>query len=103
MSVQMVGLIKSAAGTYAAQACGICGAYIVWAHDDRFPEKPDIGEFFNFHPLEVGKGKGAFVLWYEVTEKGKPTGKQQFRLLDPLSDYTGDTWALHLKTCGVIR
>ena len=103
MSVQMVGLMKSESGNYAVQACRACGAYVVWAHDDRFPEKPEIGELFDFHPVAEGKGKSSYVLWHEVTPQGKPSGKQQFRLLDPLSDYAGDTWTPHMKNCGVIR
>lgn len=72
-----------------------CGAKVVWALDDRWPND-EIGALVNLEPDPAGKGK--VVLWYEVTSKGKPRGKQWFRYPDPREEYKGPLWRLHI--CG---
>ena len=77
--------------------CEACGAKIIWALDDRFPEHK-VGDLINVEPTK--NLRSSVVLWYEVTEKGKPVGEQWFRCIDEGSDYAGDRWNRHLETCG---
>ena len=95
---QLVGPLPSAGNV---QRCPGCGARIVWARDDRFPENSTIGDLVNVEPNR--DNKGAIVLWYEVTEKGKPIGGQWFREIEPGGDYRGDRWSRHIKTCPQLR
>jgi hypothetical protein len=79
------------------QLCEACGAKIIWARDDRYPENGNVGELINVEPN--ANSRGTIVLWYEVTNKMKPIGPQWFRLIDEGLDYRGDRWSRHLETC----
>ena len=76
------------------QTCDACGAKIIWARDDRFPEK-QVGTLVNVVPEK----QGTVVLWYEVTKGDKPIGSQWFRAIEENSDYAGDRWNAHIFTC----
>lgn len=82
--------------------CSACGEKVVWARDDRYPEKRDVGALVNVEPNPLSTHEGTIVLWYQVTEKGKTVGEQWFRLIEPTSDYAGDRWSNHYETCGKI-
>ena len=74
--------------------CPACKVRLVWAFDDRFPEKTEIGSLFEADPVEGGEA----VLWYAVDRHDVPTEERQwFRILDPKCGYTGPTWTRHTK------
>jgi hypothetical protein len=81
--------------------CSICGAQVVLARDDRWPESK-VFDLISVEPNPASTNEGVIVLWYQVTEKGKPVGEQWFRMIPETSDYTGDRWSPHRETCGKI-
>ena len=97
MKVQVAGVLNSKIGT-----CEVCSAKVVWARDDRYPENPNRGELVSVDPNPPSTREGTIVLWYQVTDKGKPVGEQWFRTIEKDSYYAGDRWSPHLETCGKI-
>jgi hypothetical protein len=74
-----------------------CGRKVVWAYDDRFVNDPrEIGTMVDAEP----RIDGTCVLYYEVTAKDEPRGKQWLRELDPKALWDGQRWRRHI--CGEV-
>jgi hypothetical protein len=101
MKVQMVGVVAAVRSVPTVKTCAACKKGIVWALNDSIPSNLATGNLFNADPDPPGGQRvGKAVLWYEVTERGKPVGRQMFRAIGLDSDYAGDVWSTHLETCG---
>lgn len=74
----------------------LCGATVVWAFDDLYPEKA-LGVLIDAEP----NPEGTLILWYEINGAGKAVGKQWFRDLEPKHPYDGPRWQRH--ACGRVR
>ena len=101
MKVQIVGVVAAVRSVLTVKPCAACKKGIVWALDDSIKSNVATGDLFNADPDPPGGQRVCkAVLWYEVTDKGKPVDRQMFRIVELGSDYTGDVWSTHLETCG---
>ena len=76
--------------------CLGCGVAVVWAIDDRYTKKEEIGSLFTAEPDIEGEA----VLWFAVDRHDIPVDNVQwFRCIDPGIDYAGLRWSRH-TTCG---